>query len=389
MRTAPGRRDHRRLILFSLTLLFGQVSCGGGDDGSRPLEPDPNAIKFTTLVPGGEFASSPSWSPDGNTVAFTKAIDAPSALGRRRTNNVFVISATGGSQTQLSSQTDGADAARPVWSPDGQNIVFSAHRSGDPTDYFGDRDLWIVPATGGASTEIETLPADNDPLHRDDHYDALVREWSPDGSLILFDSPRRPGQQWSEWRGFLVPVGGGYPQDLAAALSDKALLGGTWSPDGTRIACSGVTTGSDDSDIYLVSVAGGTPTPLVATEASEGSPDWSPDGSSITYSSLFNGESSVWVISAAGGTPTKLVDGRGVPVWSPDGRFIACESFTGGASSLWIVPAAGGTPTRLAQVDFQHAWYPSWSPDGRKLAFVTGSKGLVVASNLPDVGDAQ
>lgn len=213
-----------------------------------------------------------------------------------------MISAKGGSQTQFSNQTHNADAGAPIWSPDGTSIVFSAPRSSD--DFQTDRDLWIVPATGGAPTECATLPADGDPLHPDDTYQALARDWSPNGTMILFDSPTRPGAQCCEWRNFLVSRGSGFPQDLSAALPGKVLSGGVWSPDGTEIACCGVTAGSDDSDIYVVPVAGGTPTLLVGTPAAEASPAWSPDGNSVAYSSFVNGQYTVWVVSAAGGTPT-------------------------------------------------------------------------------------
>lgn len=391
MRMPQCRGGGRRLSLISLITIMTLVNCGGGEDEPTPTSPDPNKIKITTLVPAGEYASNPSWSPDGHTVAFTKDIrDTPQA--GIHTVNVFVIPAAGGSHVQLSNQTDNGDAWTPAWSPDGQNIVFSAPRSGDPF-YQTDRDLWIVPATGGAPIECRTLPPDWDPLHPDDYYDTLAREWSPDGSAILFDSPRQPGSQCCEWRSFLVPPSGGYPQDLAAALPGKVLSGGTWSPDGTRIACSGVTTGSEDSDIYIVPVAGGTPTLLVGTQAVEGVPDWSPDGNYIAYSSLLDGMAGVWVVPAAGGTPTKLVEVQSVypsmPLWSPNGTYIAYTSFSSEVSRLWIVPAAGGTPTKLVEVDYQHAWNPGWSPDGTKIAFVTGSGGIAVASNFPDHGESQ
>lgn len=392
MPTAPCGRDGRYLAVVSVILIATLMNCGGGDDGTVPVVPDPNAIKITTLVSsegGSAFARSPSWSPDGNTVVFTKAVEGPSPLGGlRRTDNVFTVSAKGGKQTQLSSQTGGADAEWPLWSPDGASILFSAAKSNDPF-YQTDRDLWVIPATGGTPIEVATLPADNDPLHPDDYYDTLARCWSPDGSMILFDSPRRPNAQCCEWRNFLVPSSGGTPQDVSTTLPGKVLVGGSWSPDGAQIACTGATSGSDDTDIFIVPVAGGTPTPLVGTSATEGTPDWSPDGNSIAYSSFLNGKSSIWVVPAAGGTPIKLAEFSSVyligSLWSPDGRYIACSSApTSDASKLWIVPAGGGTPIKVAEVDYQHAWHPAWSPDGKKIAFVTGSGGIAVASNLPD-----
>lgn len=385
MRTAPGRRSGGwRAVIFLITIST-TISCGGGDDGAGPVEPDPNAIKIATLVPGGERAKSPSWSPDGSTMAYTKDVRDNPQQGIY-TVNVFAIPSKGGTQTKLSNQTDNADASTPVWSPDGASILFSASKSGDPF-YQTDRDLWIVPATGGTPIECSTLPADSDPIHPDDYYDAAAREWSPDGDWILFDSWTWPGYPCCDAsRSFLVPPTGGYPQDLSVTLPGRALGGGTWSPDGTMIACTAVTPGSDDTDIYLVSLAGGTPTLLVGTPDAEGGPCWSTDGSLIAYAVLANGAASIWTVPVAGGSPTKLMNGGGL--LSPDWRYLAISSVEGDVSRLTVVPV-GGTPTKVAQVDYQHAWYPSWSPDGTKIAFVTGSGGIAVASNLPDADRAR
>jgi dipeptidyl aminopeptidase/acylaminoacyl peptidase len=151
MHTPPGRRGGGCLALLTLTILTF-ISCGG-NEGTTPTEPDPDAIKITTLVPGGERAKSPRWSPDGNTVAYTKDIRDDPQMGIY-TVNVFVISSKGGAQTKLSNQTDNADASSPIWSPDGVSMIFSAPKSGDPF-YQTDRDLWIVPRSGRSADRVQ------------------------------------------------------------------------------------------------------------------------------------------------------------------------------------------------------------------------------------------
>ena len=56
------------------------------------------------------------------------------------------------------------------------------------------------------------------------------------------------------------------------------------------------------------------------------------------------------------------------PTWSPDGRFIAYDSDRGGNFDVWVQPISGGDPFRVTQSP-AHDWQPDWSPDGTKIVF--------------------
>jgi len=102
--------------------------------------------------------SSPSWSPDGSTIAFARA------------SSIFVVPAAGGTPTSLGSDPQASDS-EPVWSPDGTKILFSSFRP-DTLEL----DLWVMNADGSNRMRITNTP----------NLDELDPAWSPDGSRILY-----------------------------------------------------------------------------------------------------------------------------------------------------------------------------------------------------------
>jgi len=71
------------------------------------------------------------------------------------------------------------------------------------------------------------------------------------------------------------------------------------------------------------------------------------------------------------------------PTWSPDGRFIAYTSDKGGNFDIWVQPVAGGRPVQVT-TDPANDWQPVWSPDGNNLAFRSerGGGGIFVVPAL-------
>ncbi len=98
-------------------------------------------------------------------------------------------------------------------------------------------------------------------------------------------------------------------------------------------------------------------------------PVFSPDGSSIAYSSDRTGNSDIWLIDREGGNPLQLTshlsDDRR-PAWSPDGGWIYFTSFRSGNAAIWRIPRLGGVVEEV----LEGADDPAISPDGRTLAFV-------------------
>ena len=103
--------------------------------------------------------------------------------------------------------------------------------------------------------------------------------------------------------------------------------------------------------------------------------DVSPDGKTVAFTLLGD----IYIMPIAGGTPTRIAEGLAWevhPRFSPDGRRIAFTSDRGGGDNIWIMNADGSDKKQLTKEDFRLLNQPSWSPDGQyivaKKHFTTG-----------------
>jgi Tol biopolymer transport system component len=101
---------------------------------------------------------------------------------------------------------------------------------------------------------------------------------------------------------------------------------------------------------------------------------WSPDGRYILYTSLRNGKYKIYRGNSDGsGGEVQLTSGDSMDdgsEYSPDGKHIYFNSTRGGGMNIWRMDADGKHPRQVTSDSF-HDWFPHVSPDGKQLAFLT------------------
>jgi serine/threonine protein kinase len=217
---------------------------------------------------------------------------------------------------------------------------------------------------------------------------------------------RRSGRRWFAWTVaviLLLAVVAGtlwflrrpeLPAPTVVQLtSERRVNGGSFSPDGTQIAYYSTGKG-DNFDIWLKIVGQAESRRLTTDPAADIFPAWSPDGTQIAFT-RFNSAlrpGTIYLVSPLGGGERRLSDFPAWPVlsWSPDGRWLAAarrgtaDSPPGGIHFLSVASGEARAVTSPKPPAFDVG--PSFSPDGRALAYVTcvgTDTGLLSVFGLP------
>jgi Tol biopolymer transport system component len=163
---------------------------------------------------------------------------------------------------------------------------------------------------------------------------------------------------------------------LVRFTTDTAIDGDpAWSPDGSSVAFTSNRNLNDD--VFVMNVDRTGLNNLTSNQPDDRRPAWSPDGSKIAFESNRNGNWEVYVMNADGGNPKNLSDNAawdGEPAWSPDGSKVAFTSDRGGNYDIYVMNLGGTGRVNLSNspsVEEQ----PAWSPDGSKIAFTSNRDG--------------
>jgi len=248
----------------------------------------------------------------------------------------------------------------PNWSHDGRFFLLNS-----------DGRLYRLDAQ---TTRLELVPIEfPTPRMNNDH------GISPDSKWLVVS--HEPTEDWLTSSVYVVPIAGGIPRQVTTKAPS---FWHGWSPDGTTLAFVGRRDG--EFDIYTIPVAGGEEKRITTCKGLDDGPDYSPDGAFIYYNSFCSGRMQIWRMRPDGSGAEQLTSdayANWFPHPSPDGRWVVFMAFLedqgqdhpfGRQVKLRLMDVRDRSVRDLTPPFFGGQGtinVPSWSPDSRKVAFVS------------------
>jgi tricorn protease len=293
--------------------------------------------------------------------------------------DLWIVDRKGGDARRLTSGIGGETV--PAFSPDGATIAFTG-------EYDGNLDVYVVPAAGGEPRRLTYHP-DAD----------IVCGWTPDGKRILFHSHRASPTDSDKF--FTVPVEGGFPTELPLPMADE----GVYSPDGARLAYVPFFQwqeawkryrGGQTKGVWIASLSD----LAVEQVPRDGSNDFNPMwlGDKVYFLSDRNGPVSLFAYDTAARTVTQVLpnDGLDLKSASAGGGAIVYEQFgslhvydpaTGRAAAVDVRVAGDFAESRprFAKLDSKKILGASLSPTGQRALFEAHGEILSVPAEKGDI----
>jgi TolB protein len=198
------------------------------------------------------------------------------------------------------------------------------------------------------------------------HFEAP--NWSRDGGFLIFNS---------EGKIHRLAMNGTEPATISTDPQNRCNNDHGISPDGQSLAISDSSGRSQKSSIFIVPIGGGVP-----RQVTQYSPSywhgWSPDGKTLAYAGQREGEFDIYTIPVGGGQETRLTTAKGLddgPEYSPDGEYIYFNSERTGQMQIWRMKADGSEQEQVLS-DETNDWFPHISPDGRWMVFLSYDKSV-------------
>ena len=299
----------------------------------------------------------------------------------------LVLSASAAPTAKPLSPERTGNALNPRWSPDGTQVAYEVTNTQEKTT-----DLWLVDARTGKEIEVRPPSGSSGLGGRFLERKQVNHEfaWASRGGLYAFSSSGVDDEFDLYIKGVTIPIG-----------SEEKEGGAAFSADSRYLAFSSARTG--EGDLYLVDVFALEEEPRRLTDGDglEFYATFAPSGTALAYAALSEDGANIRVIDDVTARATKgrdLTSWKATqikPSWSPDGRRIAFYSNHHKEDrtrfDLYVTAASGdGTPQRLLEdVVPNERRGPSWTPDGRSIVAVRDDANAGDPLVLVDVVTAQ
>ena len=404
----PAYDDQAALSPDGTQLAF--VSSRSGQADIWVLDLSTKKLRNLTNHLGGDFR--PAWSPNGEWIAFSSDRDSRKPLfgfAVLHSTEIFVIRSDGSGLRKVTNHD--AFAGSPTWSADGKRLVFYVANmtevehirsplrvrgvtqlvevhlvtGGEQTLTTGAGEKWsphwlpgagakegrIAYVSGGPNGGVEFVSGP--PGARGE---ARSPGWSPDGRRMVFH--RDVGSGWP-------PLVTFHSRDPAFRLVRTGVFP-SYAPAGDSIAMNDQRAASLHNSIIVMNAADGSGRRTVFGEPSRNTlaPAWSPNGDWIAFGvgQFFQdirgaATADIAVIHPDGTGFRILTDGSGnfgLPSWSPDGKRIAYRASSQAHKGINIIEVSTGKVTMLF-TGASHENFPTWSPSGDRIAFTSDRDG--------------
>jgi TolB protein len=234
------------------------------------------------------------------------------------------------------------------------------------SDRDGNREIYVMDPDGSNLVNLSNDPADD-----------FAPAWSPDGSRIAFVSTR-PNEQGSVQAIYVMNADGSNLYQLTTNIySDWP----DWSHDGSRITYTG------NEDIHVINADGsGQPVNLTNSPERDNWPAWSPDDNQIVWSAGSDGNWNNFVMNADGSNVLKITDNGQVAAaqWTRDGRIFTGWGWAGQEPFCQncLVDADGSNIADAGGKAELQRYFPFWTLEGERVEVALGGDEIQLVGEI-------
>ena len=309
---------------------------------------------------------SPAWSPDGGFIAFLRELSHDQT-------DIVIVPQRGGPERILSEIKGSMRQALLYgpylsWTPDSKWIVCPMPKSGER--------VWALHLF---STETgEQIELTNPPSSEVGDVTPAV---SPDGRTLIFSRVLPDFSNLSLW---MLHLGEGYkPRGKEEQIQSPGMtnFGTAWLPNGREFVFTSGT--GTNFGLWRLAVSKGAVPRRLDLGVAAAQPTISRLGNRLAFQ-VFQYDLNIWRVDLKGpgkgpSQPIRFISSTQIeqyPAYSPDGRRIAFMSERSGTEEIWICDSDGSGTRQLTSFGGAAIYAPSWSPDSQKVALTVAQRGM-------------